>query len=169
MPRRLLLMRHAKSSWNDPSLADHERPLNGRGRRDAEAVGAYLGSSDLVPDAVLCSSATRARETLERSGLRPRSVRHDDALYGADAEALLSAIRNADPKATTLAVIGHDPGIHDLASSLAGDVPGEEAERLRTKFPTGAVAAFDVEGAWADLSPERVRLTSFVRPRELPA
>jgi phosphohistidine phosphatase len=166
MARRLLLMRHAKSSWDDPSLADHERPLNGRGRRAARAIGTYLRSNDLVPELVLCSTATRARQTLAESGLAPREVRERDDLYGAEEATLLATIRDAPDAVASIAVIAHDPGMHEFATRLVGDSDGRDAERIRDRFPTGAVAIFDVGTPWAEL-PVDVRLTAFVRPRDL--
>jgi phosphohistidine phosphatase len=167
MRRRLLLMRHAKSSWDDPSLSDRDRPLNRRGRRAAAAIGEYLRDHGLVPDAVLCSPAVRARETLDRSGLGPATTIERDELYGADAATLLEAIRSAPPDARTLAVIAHDPGVHDLAVSLAAGASGPDAGSLRDRFPTGAVAAFATDGGWDAVDPRSVRLVAFVRPRDL--
>jgi phosphohistidine phosphatase len=166
MARRLLLMRHAKSSWDEPSLPDHERPLNGRGRRASRAIGAYLRSNDLIPELVLCSSATRARQTLAESGLEPREVRERDDLYGADEATLLAAVRDAPDAVSSLAVIAHDPGVHELATRLVGVSDGTDADHLRERFPTGAVAIFEVGTPWVDV-PADVRLTSFVRPRDL--
>jgi phosphohistidine phosphatase len=166
MARRLLLMRHAKSSWDDPSLPDHERPLNGRGRRAARAIGAYLRANGLIPELVLCSTATRARQTLAETGLEPREVRERDDLYGAEEATLLAAIREAPDAAASVAVIAHDPGMHELATRLVGASDGRDADRIRDRFPTGAVAIFDVRTPWAEV-PADVRLTGFVRPRDL--
>ena len=169
MPRRLLLMRHAKSSWRDATIPDHDRPLNGRGRRAAAQVGAHLRERGLAPDVVLCSTARRARETLERSGLATGDVELRDDLYGADVDALLAAIRSVPSTIPSIAVIAHDPGIHDLAVSLTGgDGDDDRARMLRERFPTGAVAIFDVlDGDWGAVAPTNVRLTDFVRPRDL--
>ena len=168
MPHRILLMRHAKSSWDDPSLPDHDRPLNGRGRRAATAVGAYLRDHDLVPDLVLCSSATRATETLSGLALGAGEVRIRDDLYGADDDTLLAAIRQTPDAVGSMAVLAHDPGMHDLARRLARDVTGPDAEALGAKFPTGAVAVFEqADGPWSAVDAGDVRLIAFVRPREL--
>ena len=93
MSHRLLLLRHAKSSWDDAGLADHDRPLAKRGRRAAERVGAYLRTSDLLPDLVLCSSARRTQETLELLALGDREVRIEEGLYGAVEHELLDRVR----------------------------------------------------------------------------
>jgi phosphohistidine phosphatase len=158
-------MRHAKSSWRDATVPDHDRPLNGRGRAAAADVGTHLRERGLAPDVVLCSTARRARETLERSGLATGDVELRDDLYGADDEALLAAIRSAPPATSSLAVIAHDPGIHDLAVALTSS--DDRTGILRERFPTGAVAVFDVDGRWSELAPASVRLTDLVRPRDL--
>jgi phosphohistidine phosphatase len=158
--KRLLLVRHAKSSWSDPDLSDHDRPLNGRGREAATTVGRHLRGSGLRPDLVLCSSATRTRQTLERLGFDDAAVAVEDQLYGASATALLSRLRAVPGDVQTLMVIAHNPGIEDLAR-LLGDhhVP---------KFPTAAVA--DLEFAietWAEAAPGGGRVRAFVLPRDL--
>lgn len=167
MSHLLLLLRHAKSSWDEPSLPDRERPLSKRGRLAAERMGAHLRNEGLVPSLVLCSSSRRTQETLERLDLGDTEARFEDALYGAGEQELLSRLRDVTAGAVSVAVIGHNPGMHDLAIELAGSDLGEPAARVREKFPTGAVAVFEVDGAWRDLAPGRTRLTSFVVPREL--
>jgi phosphohistidine phosphatase len=158
--KRLVLIRHAKSSWSDPDLADHDRPLNGRGRDAAARVGRHLRESGLRPDLVLCSSATRTRQTLERLGFEDTPVLVEDELYGASAYALLGRIRAVPNEVHTLVVIAHNPGIEDLARSLG--------DHYVTKFPTAAVAdlEFAVDG-WAEVAPGRGRIRSFVLPRDL--
>jgi phosphohistidine phosphatase len=167
MARRLFLLRHAKSDWGDPSLPDHERPLAKRGRRAAERIGEHLRGAGLRPALVLCSPARRTRETLERLQLDARDVHVEDALYAATADEIVDVIREHGGDAETVVVIGHNPGMQDLAADLAGPDLGEAASRLRERFPTGAVAIFDVEGDWADLGPGRARVSAFVVPREL--
>ena len=166
MPR-ILLMRHAKSSWDDPSLPDHDRPLNERGRRSATKVGAYLREHGLLPELILCSSATRATETLAGLALGIPDVRIRDDLYGADDEALLAAVRETSDAVDSVAVIAHDPGMHDLVTRLAADAAGEDADAIRERFPTGAVAVFDHDGAWGGFDADGARLAAFVRPRDL--
>jgi phosphohistidine phosphatase len=168
MSRRLLLIRHAKSSWDDPSLPDRDRPLAKRGRKAAERMGAHLRRSGLRPDVVLCSSSTRTRETLELLGWRGAYVSFLDELYAASAHELLESVADVRLDAQIVSVIGHNPGMHDLAIELAGNDDADDAVRLREKFPTCAAAVFDVEGAWRDLAPENTRLASFVVPKELP-
>ena len=165
--RRLLLIRHAKSSWDDPALSDHERPLAPRGRRAAERMRAHLEGSDLRPDLVLSSSSRRTRETLDllvpAFGSAERSI--EDGLYGATATELIDRLRAAPDDVRSVALIGHNPGIQDLALELAGE--GKELDRIREKFPTGALAVLGFDGQWRDLGAGAARLLSFVSPREL--
>ena len=164
---RLLLLRHAKSSWDDPSLADHERPLAPRGHRAAERMAEHLRSSVPHPDLVLCSSALRTRETLDRmsNAFGDAEVVVDDELYGATENDLLERLRAVAGRFETVAMIGHNPGIHDLAIVLAGS--GVERDRMREKFPTGALAVLGFDGPWQDLAPGGGRLEAFVTPKDL--
>lgn len=121
--RRLLLMRHAKSDWDDPQLKDHDRPLNARGRRGADVMAHWIEShGGGVPDLVLCSSATRTRETLDRMLAHWSSatdVRHFESLYHADPEAILRCVRCDGGEALRVLVVGHNPGMEMLAAKLA--------------------------------------------------
>jgi phosphohistidine phosphatase len=166
MTHRLLLLRHAKSSWDDPELDDHDRPLAKRGRRAAEDVGARLREMDLAPDLVLCSTATRTRETLELLSLEHAAVRFDDRLYGADEDELLDLVRELPDGTGWVLVIGHNPGLHELALRLAVSATGPDAEHLRERFPTAALAVFESDGGWAELADGRGRLRSYVTPRD---
>ena len=168
MNRRLLLIRHAKSSWGDASLPDRERPLAGRGRKAAERMGAHLRNEGLRPDAVVCSPSRRTRETLELLDFPGAEVTYLDELYGASAHDLLAGAREVRESAEVVAVVGHNPGVQDLSIELARDDAAAGAVRLRQKFPTCAVAVFDVDGAWRDVAIGRVRLASFIVPKELP-
>jgi phosphohistidine phosphatase len=163
--KRLVLVRHAKSSWTNPDLADHDRPLNARGRDAATAVGQFLHGSGVRPDLVLCSSATRARQTLERLHFEGAAVVIEDDLYGAGASALLTRVLAVPNEVHTLAVIAHNPGIEDLARLLADQRDDLEAAG---KFPTGAVADLEFAiDAWAEVAPGQGQLRSFVVPRAL--
>ena len=176
--RKLVLLRHAKSAW--PDVPDDERPLARRGQRDAPAMGRWLRDAALVPDHVLCSPARRARETwhLAQAGLGTSPpVRFDDRAYQASAAQLLDLIRGASPAARTLLVVGHDPALPDLALTLAAAALSAHAEpassvmaiRMRTLFPTAAVAVLGITGNWDQLTPRSARLTHFMRPRDLSA
>lgn len=170
--RTLLLLRHAKSSWDDPGLVDHDRPLSPRGVRAAKKVAGHLHESGLRPDLVLCSSARRTRQTLEGLELilgGTVEVRIETELYGASSHELLLRLQAVDPAVSTVLVIGHNPGLEDLAVDLAGDGEPAALTELHTKFPTAALAVFDLGGdEWADLRHESARLIEIVLPRELP-
>jgi phosphohistidine phosphatase len=159
--RRLLLLRHAKSSWDDPSLADHDRPLAPRGRRAAKRIGEYLRDEQVEIALVLCSSAARAQETLERVR-PPGEVRIEPSLYGAGAHQLLERVRRVPDEAGSVMLIGHNPAMEDLAVLLT-----DAAALTGEKFPTGALATLTFTGSWRQLGPGTAELESFVRPREL--
>ena len=169
-PRQLLLLRHAKSAW--PDVADHDRPLAARGRRDAPVAGRWLRAAGRVPDHVVCSTARRARETWQLAAAEldasPR-VSFDQRVYGAAAGELLELARETAPRARTLLIVGHDPAMHQLALALASTRAGDAAalERVRLKFPTAAIAVLEFTGTWQGLGPEQARLAAFVVPREL--
>ncbi len=164
--RRLILMRHAKSSWADPGQADVDRPLNGRGRRDAAAVGRWLAEQDIVPDAALVSISTRTRETW--AGLGPAfaavPMTPVEALYHAGPKPLLATLRAA-PDVAVVLILAHHPGIAEFARGLLGDVP--EHPGLE-KFPTAATAVIDFDIAtWAAVDWRQGGLAKFVTPKEL--
>jgi len=167
--KQLLLLRHAKSSWDDPDLDDFDRPLAQRGLKAAQLIGRELAARDWLPDQVLVSSALRTRDTWRLVAAElpahPRVV-FANALYDASAADVLSQIRLADPSSGCLAVVGHNPGLEDLAKQLAGS--GSEAKarkRIEEKFPTTALARFVFEGDWSGLSSGR--LTHCLRPKDL--
>jgi phosphohistidine phosphatase len=161
-PKRLVLLRHAKSSWKDADLADHDRPLNSRGRQAAVAVGRYLHQQGISPTLVLCSSATRTRQTLELLELdRGPELSVEDELYGASAADLLLRVQRITAGVTSALLIGHNPGVQDLAATLTGD-----DERLAS-FPTAALADLRVPVTrWADLRPGGATLLAFATPRD---
>jgi phosphohistidine phosphatase len=166
--RRLYLLRHAKSSWKDQTLADHDRPLAGRGRRAAKAIRGHLKQHHIVPELVLCSTATRARQTFE--GIEPAlgrgGVRVESEIYGAGAGALLALLQNTPARVRSVMVIGHNPGLEQLALLLARD--GSKLPQLQAKFPTGALATLAFQNTtWAALDKGAAELTGFVRPRDL--
>jgi phosphohistidine phosphatase len=167
--RRLILLRHAKSD-RPAGVADRERPLNPRGRRAAPAVGAHLAKEGLRPDLALVSPAQRTRETWEAvaAGLGDPETRWQPEIYEAPAERVLAVIRTAPDQAGTVIVVGHNPGLGDLASDLVGAGPREARSRLALEFPTAAYAVIDFDAArWAEVAPKRGRLERFVRPRDI--
>ncbi|HVN62008.1 MAG TPA: histidine phosphatase family protein [Gaiellaceae bacterium] len=166
--RSLYLLRHAKSSWDDPTLADHERPLAPRGRRDAGRIAAHLLELGIRPELVLCSTALRTRETLEviRPALGDATVKLEAELYAASAVALLERLREVPEKRTSVMLIGHNPGLQDLALALAPAGPGRD--RLEAKFPTAALATLTIPAAtWQELTPADAVLADYVVPKQL--
>jgi phosphohistidine phosphatase len=168
--KTLLLLRHAKSSWTDP-LDDHDRPLSGRGGRAARAMAEHMASQGLVPDRVLCSSAVRTSETwaLMAPHLGEPPLETSRTLYLASPGELLAAVRAGAGDAERLLLVGHNPGIEELARALAGSGDEDALRRLRRKFPTGALAVLRLASdAWTDLAPATAELVEFVRPKDLP-
>jgi phosphohistidine phosphatase len=165
--KRLFLLRHAKSSWDDPGLDDHERPLAPRGRRASKLIAEHLRRERIAPSLVLCSSARRTRETLKRvaSALDEADVSIEDGLYQASRESLLRRLREVPDDVKTVMLIGHQPAIQALALDLAGD--GAELARVRAKFPTAALATLLFAGDWSDLGPGVAELVAYVTPKEL--
>ncbi len=171
--RQLLLLRHAKSTWDDPRLSDHARPLNARGRRAAAAMAQAMRTLRLSPDIVLLSSARRTLQTLE--ALVPFEdgplVEPMDALYLAPWQALLGVLRGLPETARSVLLIAHNPGLHELALALLG--PEAEAspaaQRLAEGYPTGTLVEFVCAGPWHSLESGGGKLVRFVTPRDLTA
>ena len=170
---RLMLLRHAKSEKAEPGLRDHERRLNDRGERDAEAIGAYLARHGLLPDLVAVSTSQRTRQTWEHvaamlSASPPASF--EERLYNAGAEAILAVVKETKPAVRTLMVIGHNPGLHEGARLLIASGDVEARERLNEGLPTTGLAVIDFAGKdWRKLHPHGGRLERFVTPRSLAA
>lgn len=169
--RRLVLFRHGKAG--SESGKDRDRPLAKRGQKSAPLVGDYLAHHGLVPDLVLCSPAVRARDTWQlasRSFPAPPPVREEERLYQAEAEDILEVVRAVADEVATLFVVGHNPGLEDLAELLIGSGDAAARASLRSKFPTAAVAVIDfVAPHWAELKPGSGRLDRFVTPKALAA
>ena len=166
--KHLFLLRHAKSSWDDPDLGDHDRPLAPRGVRATALLSDYMSSAPVAPSLVLCSSALRTRQTLDgiRDALDPAVVVHTEReLYAASAEDLLQRVRALDDDIDSVMLVGHNPDIAQLALTLAGH--GKRREDLRGKYPTGALATIAFEGSWGELAPGRGELVDFVTPKQL--
>ncbi|MDR6979503.1 phosphohistidine phosphatase [Streptomyces sp. 3330] len=167
-PRRLVVLRHAKSAWPD-GVPDHERPLAPRGLRDAPAAGRALAAAGQVPDLALCSTAARARGTWELAAAEwdsPPPVRFDPRLYGAGVPGLLEVVHEAPPEVGTLLLVGHNPGLGELVLGLAGDGPDDILDEVRLKFPTSAIAVLDWHGpGWRALAAGTALLTSMTVPR----
>ncbi len=169
---RLTLLRHAKSSWDDSDLPDHERQLTKRGTRAAARIGRYIAEHRLAPDLILCSDAIRARATLALvlsmlDQPAPNATILPE-LYLADPDGILSTIRSHAGLANHILVIGHNPGLHALALSLPILSKGNNLAQLAMKYPTAALAQFAFnENDWADIQPATGKLERYVTPRAL--
>jgi phosphohistidine phosphatase len=167
----LILMRHAKSAWDDPHQKDIDRPLGPRGRKSAPRMGRWLASEGYRPDLVLCSAARRTRDTLEL--LKPSlpenlKVELLRGLYMAAPREMLAEIGRAPVAAKTVMLLGHNPGVGSLAALLAGGGDAKALADMHGKFPTAAIAVLDFDIAqWSDIAPGRGRLLAFQRPRDL--
>ncbi|WP_327284497.1 MULTISPECIES: histidine phosphatase family protein [unclassified Streptomyces] len=165
--RRLVVLRHAKSAW-PPDVADSERPLAPRGRRDAPAAGRWLREAGCVPDLVVCSPALRTRQTwglVAAEFAAATAVIQEARIYRAGAGELLEVVREIPAQVRTLMLIGHNPGVQELVLLLTGEADGYALEQTRTKFPTSAIAVLSVSGPWTSLEPGAARLTDMVVPR----
>jgi phosphohistidine phosphatase len=165
----LYLLRHAKSSWEDPDLNDHDRPLSKRGRQAAKLMAAYLRQSKIAPDLVICSTATRAQQTLEpiAKAKKPPKVILEREIYGGTQQALWDQLWNLPKSAKSVLLIGHNPALHDLAQELAQADSNKLLPSAGEKFPTGAMASFRFDGAWKTLEPHGAVLTSFITPKAI--
>lgn len=162
--RTLVLMRHAKSDYPE-GVADHGRPLAARGIREAALAGEWLRDNAPAVDAVLCSSAVRTRQTLDRTGI-DAPVSFLDELYGASPGAVIGAINIVGDDIATLLIVGHEPTTSEVALGLAG--PGSDADAadgIAMKFPTSALAVLRVPGPWSQLELSGAELVAFHVPR----
>ncbi len=173
--KTLYLLRHAKSSWSEHAMDDHDRPLNRRGQHSAPLMGQFMRRSGFLPDMILCSTSRRTAETL--SLIVPyigdeTPVQFERNLYLASSDAMLDRIRHVDPSCDRLLVVGHNPGIEHLAADLVSreKLNGSEAlfETLQTKYPTAAltVVQFDVRD-WQQVELGTGTLREFKCPRDL--
>jgi phosphohistidine phosphatase len=170
--KTILLLRHAKSAWGQPGLSDHERPLNKRGERAAEAMAEHIVHNAPRPDLILCSTAVRTRQTLAPLVHRLVSpappIALEKGLYLATEGELLVRLRAVAEEVRTVLLIGHNEGIGELAGALAGDGEPNLLALLHEKFPTGALATLQLgEALWQDLAPGHAELLAFVRPRDI--
>jgi len=170
--RTLWLLRHAKASLGRKGLADHERPLNARGRDAAARIGRHLAQRAVCPDLALCSSALRARQTLERviAALDAEpEIRVESDLYLASEGALLRRLEELPDGASSVLLVGHNPGIGELAAQLAVRGGSDGVEEVREAYPTGALAELRLGSQrWRDLA-RGCELVAFVTPKQLRA
>jgi phosphohistidine phosphatase len=169
--RRLLLFRHAKAESAEPGRKDLARALIERGRRDAARIGGYMATHALVPDRVLVSPARRTQETWKclAAAFKPQPAATTvEKLYDATPHAILAAVKDMPPAAHTLLVVGHNPGLHDVALMLIASGDIDARERLTEKMPTSGLVIVDFAvDEWNRLHPQSGRLERFVSPRTL--
>jgi phosphohistidine phosphatase len=166
---QLHLLRHAKSSWDDDA-DDHQRPLNRRGREGARLIGESLPQAAGELDLVLCSTALRARETAELAleQFRPApKICYEDELYLATAGALLDRLQQLDEAYGSVMVVGHNPGLHELATALADAGSSGFSTLANGKFPTGVRVRLNIATSWAELDSTRHRLIDYVTVKSL--
>ena len=168
---RLMVFRHAKSEKAEPGKPDRERHLNGRGERDAATMGAYIARHALIPDLVLVSTAQRTRETWQHMNaalpVDPKLI-YEEKLYNAGSRVTLAVIRKIPGTVPTVLVLGHNPGLHDLARNLIASGDIEARERLNEGLPTAGLVVIDFAAeTWDKLHAHAGRLERFVTPRSL--
>ncbi|HVF29735.1 MAG TPA: histidine phosphatase family protein [Pyrinomonadaceae bacterium] len=159
--KTLFVLRHAKSSWEDPDLADFDRPLNDRGNRAAPFMGEVMRQRDLEPEVILSSPAVRARETArlvkENGDIEARIV-FDERIYEASVHTLRQVASAVDEKFRSVMVVGHNPGMEGIVRYLTG---------LREAMPTASLAIIDLDiSNWSELAPETGTLRAVIRPKD---
>lgn len=170
--KKLTLLRHAKSGWDDPVSRDFDRPLNTKGKRAAHRIGEYLREHHIGFDHVVASPAVRVVETIEHLAEGTGETiapAWDKRVYLASAVSLLDVVQEADDRYDSLLLVGHNPGLEDLVLMMVPDKPGDEArDQVEEKFPTASIAeiSFPVD-RWEDIRPNSGTLSLFVRPRDL--
>lgn len=168
--KKLMLLRHAKADWPREVTSDHERPLSGRGHRDAPQAGIWMREHNAVPDFILCSSALRTRQTCtwvcDELGDKAPTAKLEDRLYDASASSILSVINHVPETVTSLLVIAHMPGVQELAMRLASVSSNEDAVMdMATRYPTSGLTVMEVEVPWAELDGRDAKITHFAVPR----
>ena len=171
--RRLLLFRHAKTERSEPGMEDRGRKLVERGRKDAASIGAYMATHALTPDRVMTSPAARTQETwkLAAAAFKPTPAGSAvERLYGATPHEIFDLIKQAPANAHTLLIVGHNPGLHELAQMLVASGNIETREQMREKLPTSGLLIIDFAfDEWAKLHPQSGRLERFITPKALGA
>ena len=170
--KTIFLLRHAKSSWDDNSLADHDRPLSQRGRRAAPRIGAHMSGAGYQPDLALCSTSMRTRQTLEAvvSELEVEpAIEFEEDLYLAAPGEMIDLVRSVADTVEALLLVGHNPGTGMLADDLSGFGQAASLNLMRAKFPTAGLAIIELNvDRWKDTVGGCGTLKEFVRPRDLP-
>ena len=167
----LSLLRHAKSSWKDPTIPDHDRPLNARGKTEAPLMGKAVAKHGLAPDLVLCSTARRTRDTLElvlpELKKEPKIV-YEDGLYHGTPQEMLDLLRQVPPSASQVLLVGHNPELQSFALDLIGSGAKHLKDRLETKYPTAGLVVVRFEaGDWKDVAVNSGKLELFLAPSDV--
>ena len=166
--RELLILRHAKSAWDTDAPADFDRPLSLRGQRASRRMGRYIAETGLLPDTVVCSTATRAVQTIhgvaQAAHLTLENVRFESAIYEADLSALLGVLAGCDAGASRTMIVGHNPGLEYLLDHVAGGIPIPGDGKL---LPTAALARLTLPGDWSRIERGQGKLIGIVRVRDL--
>lgn len=172
--KTLFILRHAKSDRDNPALKDHDRPLNERGRDAAPKMGAYIKAQGYKPDVILCSTSRRTVETYDliKEALGEANVKFEETLYLAEKRHLIDRLRWLEDDLKSAMIIGHNPGLEELANAIAASPKKEKEERLhrrmREKFSTAALAVITLPiTAWRDAKPGTGKLVDFMRPKDL--
>jgi len=169
--KKVILLRHAKSSWEDPDIEDHDRPLNRRGKTAAPVIAQWLAHRKHLPDTVLCSSAKRTRQTLKRMAKVVETLPEpviERELYHAPPQAMRDRLAKLPSDCDTVMIVGHQPGLGSLARKLANGKVRRRCARAFEHFPTAAagVLAFDIDD-WSELDYHRGDFIDFAKPKEL--
>lgn len=167
--KRLFLLRHAKSSWDDPKMADRDRPLNARGLRDAPRMAAYMRAHGYVPDLALCSPAVRTRETAQAliPVIGEFPISYPETLYLAEPQTLHRLLA-AQETGEAVLVVGHNPGLATLATQITDFESLDDARHVHS-FPTAALAVFEADAPnWPTAMSTRLKLIDFMTPKALP-
>lgn len=167
-PRRIVLFRHAKADW--PQVADHERPLADRGRKDAAEAGRRLTDSGVAFDLALCSTATRTRDTwklaVQEFPHRPKTV-YEERIYEASPGELIAVLNETPDDVQNAVLVGHNPGVQGLADILAGTAEGDARRRMSERgFPAAAFAVLSFSGPWKALEPGVATLVDYWAPSD---
>ncbi len=165
---QLFILRHAKSSWEDPGLEDRERPLAPRGHRAVEALADHIRENGIQPAQVLCSPARRTRETLHGLALKDGETLFEPELYSASCSSLIERLHQVPEELGSVMVVGHNPTMQMVILRLVGGNSSDGAlfEAVQRKYPTGALATLEFEGSWSELAPGAASLAALVRPKD---
>ena len=167
----LTMLRHAKSSWGDTSLSDKERPLNGRGKSQAQQMGTHLTQKEIEPELIICSTAKRARQTLKQIMTHWQTnanVIYEDRLYLASTNSIVTLLAEHGSSVSHIMIIGHNPGFHQLASTLADTGDENDLATLSQRYPTATLCVIKSKAEqWKNIDQNTGELAIFTTPKSL--